>query len=142
MRRCSGCDMELMLDTHIALWIFTNDGRLSRQARAIVDDAGNNFYCSVVSMWEVAIKHRRKRSAMPISGAEFLHYCAQAGFKGIPVFDRHIAELEGLGGNSLFPEHRDPFDRLLLAQARCERMRFLTHDKVFTGYGEDCVLVV
>lgn len=87
-------------------------------------------------MWEVAIKHAIKSDRMPISGSEFLHFCEQAEYECLSIHERHLIALE-----SLEPIHGDPFDRILVSQARSEGFLFLTHDKTLASYG-DWVLAV
>jgi len=128
--------MNLLLDTHVALWALTDDPRLSSKARALILDQANRVFASVASMWEVAIKRARKPGLIPLSGIEFLHFCEGAGYGNLPVRERHVIALE-----SLPPLHADPFDRILLAQARAESMLFLTHDAKLAEYGEAVTLV-
>lgn len=123
--------MNLLLDTHIALWALADDPRLSETARSLILDEGNHIFASVASMWEIAIKRARRLDSIPLSGVEFLHHCERAGYRSLPVRERHVAALE-----TLPPLHADPFDRILLAQARAESMLLLTHDAALAGYGE------
>ena len=87
-------------------------------------------------MWEVSIKHTLKPERMPISGADFLHYCEQAGYERISIHERHIIALELIESINA-----DPFDRILVSQANAEGFLLLTHDKTLASYG-DSVLVV
>lgn len=128
--------MNLLLDTHIALWAITDDPRLSEQARARILDPKVRVFYSVVSMWEVAIKRSLRPDRIPVSGAEFLHFCEKAGYAGLPIRDRHVLALESLPNL-----HSDPFDRILVAQARAESLLFLTRDAVLAGYGDPVLIV-
>lgn len=123
--------MNLLLDTHIALWALTDDARLSVEARDLVLDEGNHVFTSVVSQWEVAIKKALRPEKIPITGRDFLHYCSEAGYVMLSLRERHVLALEGLP-----PIHADPFDRILVAQAEAESMFLLTHDGTLAGYGE------
>jgi PIN domain nuclease of toxin-antitoxin system len=128
--------VNLLLDTHIALWALTDDPRLSEEARELISVAGIRVFASVASMWEVASKRAIKPEKMPLSGVEFLHYCEQAGYASLPVRGKHVIALESL------PDiHGDPFDRILIAQARAEALLFLTHDTMLGRYGEPVRLV-
>ncbi len=129
--------MKILLDTHIVLWTLTDDKRLSEKARRLILNPQNRLFYSIGSLWEIAIKHRLKPEQIPLSSAEFLHYCEQSGFQRLSIRDRHIIALEQLP-----PIHKDPFDCLLVAQAQTEQMMLLTHDAILVGYGENTVQIV
>ena len=123
--------MKLLLDTHIALWAIADSPRLPPQARAAITEPANILYVSAASVWEIAIKHGLGRERMPVSGPEALHWFRAAGFEWLPVLPEHAAAVAALP-----PHHADPFDRLLVAQARHEPLRLLTHDQALAAYGE------
>ena len=129
---------ELLLDTHILLWLFLGDDRLSQKARNLIKANMGSIYYSIASMWEVQIKYALKK--LPVSGVDFMHYCEQAGFYKLPVDDLHVIELGNLVRDESAPPHNDPFDRILLSQAKAEGFTFLTHDPFFIGYNEPCVV--
>ncbi len=131
-----------LVDTHILLWLFNDDPRLSQKARNIVRNANSELYYSVISVWEVALKHMKNPSEMNTSGAQFLHYCEQSGFKKLPVDERHVLALENLTRQEDSPPHKDPFDRIMLAQAKADSMLFMSHDQQFTYYNEPWVVMV
>ena len=131
---------ELLLDTHIILWAILNDARLTDKMRNYILNPDNQIYYSIASMWEAQIKYGRKK--LPISGIEFMHFCEQAGYHKLPVDDLHVKELAGLERDESAPSHNDPFDRILLSQAKAEGFTFLTHDPFFRGYNEPCVVEV
>ena len=85
---------EILLDTHIILWMILGDERLSEKARKLIKENIGSIYYSIASMWEVQIKYARKK--MPISGIEFMHYCEQSGYHKLPIDDLHVVELAGL----------------------------------------------
>ncbi len=124
--------MNLLVDTHIALWALAGDERLPAAARDLIADGKNRVFASVASMWEIAIKRSIKPDRMPLSGVEFLHFCEEAGYESLPIRERHVIALE-----SLPPIHADPFDRILVAQARAESLVFLTHDAALAEYGSE-----
>ena len=131
--------MRLLADTHIVLWRMTGDPRLSAKAIELMDAASNTVEVSTVSVWEVAIKHRLDRpgtSAMPLSGSDFLGELSAVGLTPLPIEAAHAVALD-----TLPMHHRDPFDRLLVAQAMTEPMILLTHDAGLAAYG-DFVIVV
>lgn len=123
--------MKLLLDTHIALWAITDDPKLPQSALDLIMSADNEITVSAASIWEIAIKHSLGRGNMPVSGNEALGYFQEAGYRLIPVSAEHAAYVE-----SLPPIHADPFDRILIAQAISEPMRFITRDALLAGYSE------
>ena len=124
--------MNLLLDTHIAIWAVANSPRLSTAARALVLDEDNSLAVSVASLWEMAIKFalRRRPEQMPISAAQGENYFLAAGYDLLSVDPAHVRTLERL------PQHHtDPFDRMLVAQAQAEAMVLLTSDASLAQYG-------
>ena len=130
--------MRLLIDTHLAIWITTGDDRLSAKARDLVEDIGNSVFVSAASIWEIAIKHRLARNPddMPISGQEAVRWLDAAGFQILPVSAAHAATVDELG-----PTRGNPFDLLLLAQARSEPMRLVTHDARLASYDGSIIRV-
>ena len=128
--------MQILLDTHVVLWALVDDPALPDRARGLISDARNTVWVSAVSIWEVAIKHALGRGDVPISGEDALGYCRLAGYRWLDVRPEHAAAVE-----SLPPIHGDPFDRLLIAQARFEPMHLLTHDRIVAGYDASILLV-
>ena len=125
--------MRLLLDTHIAIWWITDDPRLSSPARAMMTDSENFCVVSAVSIWEMAIKSALRRGHhddMQMTGNEAMRDFEAAGFDLIAINPDAAAGIDYLP-----PIHSDPFDRLLIAQARQEGMTLLTHDKLLAGYG-------
>ena len=134
--------MRLLLDTHILIWALADDPRLSEEARMLITDEDNTIYYSTISVWEVSIKHSIHPDNVSFTGKELADYCIEAGFINVEVKDPHVFELETLKRNEDTPKHNDPFDRLLISQAKAENMTLLTHDERLTEYGEKCVSLV
>ena len=134
--------MKLLLDTHILIWALADDPKLPQKARELILNESNELYASVVSLWEVIIKHTLHPSELSYSGKDFYDACARAGFGLLPVKAEHILVVESLHRNENAPPHKDPFDRLLIAQAKNEDMAFVTHDTLLPGYGEPCIFSV
>lgn len=112
-----------------------DDPRLSRRARTLILEASSVFV-SAASVWEVSIKHALRKRQMPHSGAEALVEFRAAGFELLAISAEHAAAVDAL---PLL--HLDPFDRMLVAQARSEPLTFLTHDARLAPYS-DLVVVV
>lgn len=134
--------MRLLLDTHIVLWALTDDARLSDKARELVSDFSNDPYCSVLSLWEVALKHARDPEDMPVEEGVLKACLDEFEYYVLPLTAAHIEQLETLQHNPAAPPHNDPFDRMLLAQAKSEGMVLVTHDRKLADYGEPCVCLV
>lgn len=128
--------MNLLLDTHVALWAIADDPRLSAQGRQLILDPKNQVIVSAATVWEIAIKHGLGKGDMPLSGAEALSYFNQAGYQLLPITAQHAAAVEALP-----PIHRDPFDRLLAAQALIEPLRLVTHDATLARYSDMSILI-
>ncbi len=123
--------MNLLLDTHVALWAITDDRRLSTMARDLMAASRAVVWVSAVSVWEVAIKHALGRGDMPVSAEDAVRYFLQSGFRFLSIEAEHAQAVERLE-----PIHADPFDRLLVAQARVEPMRLLSADATVARYGD------
>lgn len=118
--------MRLLLDTHVFLWSVLGSRRLSRKARALIEDS-DEVFVSAASLWEVAIKVRLGR--LDADPQDLLKAIPESGFLELPITARHAAQVERL------PDlHRDPFDRLLVAQAMVEPMHLLTADAQLRAY--------
>lgn len=128
--------MQLLLDTHIALWALMDDRRLGQQARDAIRDPSNAIYVSAASVWEIAIKHALGRSGIPFAAGDAIGYFERAGYQFVQITPDHAAAIERLP-----PLHTDPFDRMLVAQALMEPLRLVTHDKVLSRYSDTILLV-
>ena len=128
--------MNLLLDTHIALWAITDSPRLLGQARELIESPQSSVWISAATVWEIAIKHRLGRGDMPVSGQDALRYFRESGYGFLPIEPEHAAAVEGL------PQHHgDPFDRMLVAQALVEPMRLITHDATVARYSDTIITV-
>ena len=134
--------MKLLLDTHIALWAISDSKRLSGDIRALLENEHNAVYYSVASVWEVAIKRKIHPDQMPMDEEVFAALCEESGLERLDIRLPHIFALKGLTRQEAAPRHNDPFDRLLLAQAKTEGCRFVTHDSLIAGYNESCVMTI
>lgn len=128
--------MNLLLDTHIALWAITDNPKLSTKAREMLLAPRSIVWVSTVNIWEIAIKHSLGREMMPISGQEAVQYFRRAGYQFLSIHPEHAALVENLTNH-----HQDPFDRLLIAQALAEPMRLLTHDATVARYSDTIIFV-
>jgi len=134
--------VNLLLDTHIAIWALNDDPALSERARTLILDPENTIYYSAVSVWEVMLKHARRPQNIPFDEVDFSEGCREAGFIPLNLSDRHILAVRTLSRPMGAREHNDPFDRLLIAQAKADHMSLMTHDALIPDYGEKCVIPV
>lgn len=121
--------MRLLLDTHVALWAVSGDRRLSAAAKRCLTADAEQVFVSAVTLWEVAIKHGLGRGDMPVDVETAARELASAGFDELAVSWAHVRRVSSLPGH-----HRDPFDRLLVAQALEEPLVLMTHDAVVASY--------
>ena len=127
--------MQLLLDSHTFLWWVKNDRALRRRARAAIADVDNECFLSHASVWEMAIKRRLGKLAIPESvGSYVARRLIADDVKALPVSVDHAAAVE-----TLELLHRDPFDRLLIIQAGHEGLRLLTVDDQVLAYGSPTV---
>ena len=131
--------MKILLDTHILVWYFEDDTKLSQKARTLIEDDYNEIYYSLLSVLEIEIKHTAHPDRLSIDGEKFISYCQKLGFIQAPLDVKHVLEIKNLIRKENAPQHRDPFDRLLLCQAIVEDMKFMTHDARIAEYVTDAV---
>ncbi len=123
--------MRLLVDTHLLLWAAARSGRLSREARRLLEDPANEVFFSAASLWEIVTKAALRRADFKVDVALLRPALAEMGFAELPVTGAHA---EGLA--RLPPVHKDPFDRMLVAQSLAEPLILLTNDAALAGYGE------
>ena len=121
--------MRLLLDTHVLLWAAGKDDRLSPAARRLLERPGNELVFSAASLWEVALKRQGGKRDFGAEPAVLRRTLLESGYIELPITGIHAAATSALP-----PLHRDPFDRLLLAQAMTEGMTLVTADKVLSRY--------
>lgn len=134
--------MKLLLDTHIILWALDDNPKLSEQAKALIMDAGNDVFYSSASVWETTIKYMSKPDRIRLSGSKLSELCRKMGYQMLPITDKHVGTLETLVFHSEHQVHNDPFDRIMIAQAKADGMKFVTHDSKIPFYNESCVIAV
>lgn len=128
--------MNLLLDTHIALWAITDSPKLKQQARELILSPPTTVWVSVASLWEIAIKHSLGRGDMPVSGQDARRYFQESGFRLLAIEAEHAVAVEGLPAH-----HQDPFDRILVAQSLAEPMRLMTHDATVALYSDTIIKI-
>lgn len=134
--------MKILLDTHILIWLHTNDSQLSEKARKIILDPSNIIYYSSINIWEIQMKNLKAPDIFPYSGDVIQELSVQANIRCVPVLPAHALALKTLSYAENAPGHKDPFDRMLICQAKVENMLLMTHDSLIPNYNESCILVV
>jgi len=123
--------LNLLLDSHLLLWAASEPQRLSAKARALLLDPSNQLLFSSASLWEITIKNGLERSDFNVDPRRLWRMLLVNGYRELAVTSEHTVAV-----NDLPPLHKDPFDRILVAQARVEGLTLLTADKMVTKYGE------
>ena len=116
--------MKLLLDTHVLLWALEDSPRLTKKIRNLIIDESNQIYVSVISLWEIAIKHQKNPEIMKYSATQIRDYSMRAGYIFLSLGLDAIADYDS---NDL-SVHKDPFDQMLVCQSHANNMRLLTHD--------------
>ena len=134
--------MKLLLDTHILMWAFSGDPRLTPKAADLISDNRNELLCSAAAIWEISLKHAHDPARFDLTAEKMIRYCEEYGVLQLPLYFRHIPALSTLKRPDNAPVHKDPFDRIMIAQAKTDQLVFLTHDVLLAHYNEPCVYFV
>ena len=123
--------MKLLLDTCTFLWIISDDSALSDEARSAFSDPTNEIYLSAISVWEIVIKHALKRLPLPEAPDRFIpSQRTRHAIQPLPLEEEAVLQLSRL------PEyHKDPFDRMLVAQSLVEDLALVSNERLFDRYG-------
>lgn len=123
--------MKILLDTHVLIWALEDSPKLPLSIREAIIDENNEIYVSSLSLWEIAIKHKKSPELMPFSSNDIRTYAMRAGYlflslnlDAISVYDKYNLS-----------KHKDPFDQMLVCQSLAHNMRLITHDPKLKEYG-------
>jgi len=128
--------MNLLLDTHLLLWAAGMPDRLSKKAQDLMLDPANRLLFSSASLWEIGIKRNLGRHDLTVDPRRFWRLLVVNGYQEVAVGSEHA-----LVASELPPHHKDPFDRILISQARVEGLTLLTADKAMAKYGQPVLKV-
>jgi len=128
--------VNLLLDTHVALWAIVDSPKLTEKARELIQSPKTAVWISAASVWEIAIKHALARGDMPVASRDAVRYFRESGYRFLAVEAEHAVAVEDLPAH-----HNDPFDRILVAQALIEPMRLMTHDALVARYSDTIIKV-
>lgn len=121
--------MEILLDTHTYIWFAANNSKLPKAVKRDIENQDNKLYLSIASLWEMAIKIQLKKLEIGFTIEQFIVLAENNGFIILPVEPTHIIQL-----SKLKHHHRDPFDRIIAAQALSEKLYLASADDVFDAY--------
>ncbi len=121
--------MKYLLDTHTLIWFIEGSEKLPNKLRAIIEDPENNIYISIVSLWEISIKQSLNKIELDSSIEEYINKVIENNIEIVSILYEHILKL-----NILPFHHRDPFDRMLIAQAIVDKMIIISKDSHFPEY--------
>jgi PIN domain nuclease of toxin-antitoxin system len=125
--------LRLLADTQVWLWLQADPGRIRREVLDLLEDPANEVLLSAASAWEIAIKHALSKLVLPLPPPAYVSSrLAASGTTALAVTVAHATHV-----STLPPHHRDPFDRLLVAQAQVERLRLVTADPQVERYDVD-----
>lgn len=130
--------MKYLLDTHVILWALKGN-ILPEKIKNLIVSPDNQIYYSTVSVWEVQLKYQ-KFDFFKLSGRQFSFLCDQNYIENLPITNNHVEALQNIIPIDNKTKHKDPFDRMLLAQSISENMAFVTHDEKFKFYNSDNII--
>jgi PIN domain nuclease of toxin-antitoxin system len=127
--------MRVLLDTHAFIWWVTNDSQLSDAARAYIADPDNDVFLSTASAWEIVIKVNIGKLILPEPPESYIpSRLASNQLESLPIQMNHVLQVSALPNH-----HRDPFDRILIAQSQVEQMPILTADNLIAQYSVNVI---
>ena len=121
--------MKILVDTHILIWLLSGDSMLSRSTQRILEDERNEIYFSSINIAEIAIKHVKNPLLMPLTPEQVREAALENNLRELDFGSSHAAALA-----SLPLHHKDPFDRMLIAQAEGSQMKLMSHDDFIALY--------
>jgi len=128
--------VKLLLDTHLLLWAAGQPERLSKKARGFIEKGEHELFFSSGSLWEIVIKRNLGRDDFKVDARILRRGLLDNGYSELPIASEHVVAIEGLPQH-----HKDPFDRVLVAQAIVEGITLLTSDPTVARYGGSITLV-
>ncbi len=134
--------MNILLDTHILLWLLFNDNKLSNICKNILRSQDTYIYFSVISLWEIEIKHNKYPDKFPYDAEIVYTLAKKSGLRLLSLSPKNIFMIRTLTRIKSAKEHHDPFDKIMISQAKSETMQFITHDELLLGYNEPCIIWV
>lgn len=134
--------MKVLLDTNIIIFALYRPDELSSKAIEWLSNPQHTFLYSILSLWEIEMKHIKHPDVMPVSANDVESLCLQNSMVKLELRSEHIRMLKNIQLPDSVPSHKDPFDKMLLSQAVTDELIFLTHDSKIPYYGFDCIKFV
>jgi len=126
--------MNVLLDTHAVIWFITEDNHLPIRTKGLIEDTTNTCFVSIASLWELGIKHSLGKLELITDIKKLFELIEQSGLTILPITASHIL------ANTILPfHHRDPFDRLIIAQAKSEGLKLISKDRQLNVYEIDMI---
>jgi PIN domain nuclease of toxin-antitoxin system len=122
--------MQLLIDTHVLIWFLEGNKSLSKPHRQIISDSNNDVFVSIASLWEIAVKISLGKLTLAKPLADVIKQIAVENIEVLPILPKHTLQV-----SSLPFHHRDPFDRIIVAQSQVENLPIVTNDIEFSHYG-------
>lgn len=122
--------MKILLDTHAFIWFVEDDPQLTDSTKRIIEKQTNEIFLSIASIWEISIKMQLQKLEINRTIEEIIDLVTANGFELLPILPEHIIRL-----TTLEFHHRDPFDRIIIAQGLSENQEIVSRDKIFDDYG-------
>ncbi len=122
--------MRILLDTHAFIWFAEDDDQLHPNIKRAIEKSANDIFLSIASIWEMAIKIQLNKLKISKSIEEVIELATSNGFELLPILPEHIIKLTALAFH-----HRDPFDRIIIAQGLDENFQIVSKDSIFDEYG-------
>lgn len=131
--------MNLLLDTHTLIWALEDNPKLTLPARELITDIQNVLFVSTASLWEIAIKKSAKKD-FPYDAETIISLCSRIGVRFLAIGLEEIKNFNKLEVKENEIVNNDPFDKILISQAKVNKMKLLTHDHLIAKYDEDCII--
>ncbi|MEZ4775546.1 MAG: type II toxin-antitoxin system VapC family toxin [Bacteroidia bacterium] len=126
--------MDILLDTHAVIWFITENASLPVASKEIISNPANRCFVSMATYWEMGIKYSLDRLELKNSLERIFEIIEESGFEILPITPEHV-----LLATQLIHYHRDPFDRMIIGQAKSEGLKIMTKDALFSNYGVDVI---
>ena len=131
--------MTLLLDAHTLIWALEDNPKLSLNVKDLITDVSNTIYVSAASIWEIAIKKSVKPD-FPYDPGQIISLCSRVGFRFLAIGLNEMKVYNSLKVKDNETVNNDPFDKILISQAKTYEMKLLTHDYLVKKYNENCIL--
>ena len=134
--------MKYLLDTHVLLWFLFNDDSLNEETKELIEDQSNEIYYSTASLWEIEIKHNKFPKRFPYTAEEIANAAEKSGINNLPILNKDIFQFDNILKKASSKNHNDPFDIVLLSQAKSSDILLITADKKFSYYQNKNIKII